>query len=157
MSNDRKQNFKNLYTTNTNATNEIACIVAGMNSQREADGHQHHILKLSSHPYFNRIPVEGGRSWSKATDSDGRKTCCNVFYNSAELKEKCSNVAFQWCVECSVINFNTYYLCDECTRHGESPDFELNKSLHERYPPATNFYAERRYLKEGNIDSDEDG
>jgi hypothetical protein len=33
LSNSRKQNFKNLYTANTSATNEIASIVAGMNSQ----------------------------------------------------------------------------------------------------------------------------
>jgi hypothetical protein len=130
-----------------------------MNSQREADGYTHHILHLTEHPYFKRIPVEGegGRSWSKANGSDGRKTCCNVFYNRNEVKDKCSNIAFQWCVECSVINLNTYYLCDDCTRHRETPDFELNKSLHERYPPATNFYTERRYLKEeveGTIESD---
>ena len=47
-----------------------------MNSQREADGYTHHILHLTEHPYFKRIPVEGegGRSWSKANGSDGRKT-----------------------------------------------------------------------------------
>ena len=82
--------------------------------------------------------------------------CCNVFYNRDELKDKCSNVALQLCVECSVINFFTYYLCEDCTTHGETPDFELNKSLHERYPPATNFFTERRYLK-GEIEDIELG
>jgi hypothetical protein len=77
LSVDSKQNFKNLFTRNTYSTYEIASIVAGMNSQREADGHTHHILHLTEQPYFMRIPVEGegGRSWSKANDSDGRKTC----------------------------------------------------------------------------------
>jgi len=122
----------------------VAHIIAGMAKQREllAEGNHHHIVGTKEfHPY-----LKTDEAYRKATDGDGRKTCCNIFFNDPDKRKKCTKKGHSWCVECSYIRGETFYLCDECAiyRNGDGVNNRI-VPLHFQFPPPLNYWEERRY------------
>ena len=134
---------------------QVAHIIAGMARQREleAEGVHHHILDTKEfHPYLTT-----DEAYRKATDGDGRKTCCNMFFNDPEKRKKCTKKGYKWCVECSYIRGETFYLCEGCAvyRNGDGVNTRI-LPLHFQFPPPLSYWEERRYLNNLDKGGDEE-
>jgi len=118
-----------------------------MEGQREKDGTRRYILKLKEHPYYKRLPWQDafrlpwpdGIPWSMKFVNDGRKVCCNVFYNSTDKMTKCTSRHGT-----GVINLETYFICFNCYKHCEDIDYDESWSLHEKYHEAIRHLEQRR-------------
>ena len=134
-------------------TPRVAHIIANMARHRgggdEQHTDQHHILSTKEHHPF----MKKDDTYRKSNDGDGRKTCCNIFFNDNSKRRKCNTKGYLWCVECTYMRGEAFYLCEGCGDFRNENEVRITP-LHVQFPPPRSFWAERRYIK--NLDQEDE-